>query len=62
MSSSALEIRRPLSLQRLVLILIRRPSCYYYSARALSAAGYKPADLLLFPGCPSILGTPDMDL
>jgi hypothetical protein len=61
MSSSALEIRRPPSLQRPVLILIRRSSCHCYSARALSAAGYRPADSLSFPGCPSISGTPDMD-
>jgi hypothetical protein len=36
-------------------------SCHYYSARALSAAGYRPADPLLSPGCPSIPGTPNMD-
>jgi hypothetical protein len=61
MSSSALERRRPPSLQRSILIPIKRPSCHCYSARALSAAGYRPADLLSFPGCPSIPGTPDMD-
>jgi hypothetical protein len=61
MSSSALEIRSPPSLQRSALIPIRRPSCHCYSARAPSAAGYRPADPLSFPGCPSILGTPDMD-
>jgi hypothetical protein len=60
MSSSALE-RRPPSLQRSALIAIKRPSCHCYSARALSAAGYRPADLLSFPGCPSIPGTPNMD-
>ena len=41
------------------LIPIRRSSYHYYSARALSAAGYRPADLLLFPEYPSIPGTPD---